>query len=451
MLPGIATIWFYWIVECKYPPPLSYVAPPLSLAATPAAITPAIAFEDDGTQGDGAGAAAGDLADDGDVLDGEGDEGEEEEGEDGGRGGRRVRPRVSRTAASSRAGGRGRRSGRRGGAQQQQEQDEGGEEDGSGEREAVDLSSAFVKYDRLLHGERRAGQPAREILTRNFLRKFIHYARLRTPVLSNQVRRKASNGAGHKAGAVMASVDAQVQDIRGSEGSCMVYTPVCSFKDVSQKFRVETKVLDALQVDAFQLSTFPTLLLAPCLFPCAAPQCTSLICTALQASEKIAQAYAEMRAAGMDPSRRVSGCSVVLCLAECPNLPCTTRTFSLLPPSSLILILSHLMLSHVMSCYVISFHLKSSHLVLSHHRLSSPLLSGHGWHSPRHCSLPRDHHSSLHGACQAQAAQTGGKGGGEGGDRRERGKGGGGSFFHGMLVHGPHGFKGKRQLISSCR
>ena len=201
------------------------MAPPFSPAATPAAITPAIAFEDDGTQGDGAGAAAGDLADDGDVLDGEGDEGEEEEGEDGGRGGRRVRPRVSRTAASSRAGGRGRRSGRRGGAQQQQEQDEGGEEDGSGEREAVDLSSAFVKYDRLLHGERRAGQPAREILTRNFLRKFIHYARLRTPVLSNQVRRKASNGAGHKAGAVMASVDAQVQDIRGSEGSAWCTRP----------------------------------------------------------------------------------------------------------------------------------------------------------------------------------------------------------------------------------
>eukprot|EP00271_Cylindrocystis_brebissonii_P011699 TRINITY_DN29612_c0_g1_i1.p1 TRINITY_DN29612_c0_g1~~TRINITY_DN29612_c0_g1_i1.p1 ORF type:complete len:500 (+),score=137.57 TRINITY_DN29612_c0_g1_i1:42-1502(+) len=58
------------------------------------------------------------------------------------------------------------------------------EDDDDGEEE----TSIYVKYDRLLHGEKRKrrGVGARkELLTTKFLKKFIHYAKGRTPKLSD--------------------------------------------------------------------------------------------------------------------------------------------------------------------------------------------------------------------------------------------------------------------------
>ncbi|GJP32195.1 hypothetical protein CLOM_g16792 [Closterium sp. NIES-68] len=55
---------------------------------------------------------------------------------------------------------------------------------------AADLAANLVKYDRLLHGERKAGEPIRKILKKRFLKKFFHFARGRTPVLSNRAAEK---------------------------------------------------------------------------------------------------------------------------------------------------------------------------------------------------------------------------------------------------------------------
>ncbi|CAI7844764.1 unnamed protein product [Closterium sp. NIES-53] len=64
---------------------------------------------------------------------------------------------------------------------------DGGGGRGGGSSGAADLAANLVKYDRLLHGERKAGEPIRKILKKRFLKKFFHFARGRTPVLSNRV------------------------------------------------------------------------------------------------------------------------------------------------------------------------------------------------------------------------------------------------------------------------
>jgi len=56
-----------------------------------------------------------------------------------------------------------------------------------------------VKYDQVLHGTRRQGlgtKGAKSLVTRKFLKKFIHYAHARTPRLSDdgeQEHRKENN------------------------------------------------------------------------------------------------------------------------------------------------------------------------------------------------------------------------------------------------------------------
>lgn len=55
------------------------------------------------------------------------------------------------------------------------------------DEEAEIATAIFVKYNRLLHGERRARQGKRETLTIKFLKKYIHYAKSRhQPVLSDE-------------------------------------------------------------------------------------------------------------------------------------------------------------------------------------------------------------------------------------------------------------------------
>ena len=48
-------------------------------------------------------------------------------------------------------------------------------------------ASIYVKYDRLLHGDKRLHKGKREVLTTKFLKKFIHYAKGRTPKLTEEV------------------------------------------------------------------------------------------------------------------------------------------------------------------------------------------------------------------------------------------------------------------------
>ena len=57
------------------------------------------------------------------------------------------------------------------------------------EDEVDGQASIYVKYDRLLHGEKRFHKGKREVLTIKFLKKFIHYAKGRTPKLTEEVRR----------------------------------------------------------------------------------------------------------------------------------------------------------------------------------------------------------------------------------------------------------------------
>lgn len=47
--------------------------------------------------------------------------------------------------------------------------------------------SLFMKYDRLLHGEKKGRKKLGDVLTRSFLKKFIHYAKSRTPKLTEEV------------------------------------------------------------------------------------------------------------------------------------------------------------------------------------------------------------------------------------------------------------------------
>ncbi|MCO5571154.1 hypothetical protein L7F22_024888 [Adiantum nelumboides] len=55
------------------------------------------------------------------------------------------------------------------------------------DEEAEVATAIFVKYNRLLHGERRVRQAKRETLTIKFLKKYIHYAKSRhQPVLSDE-------------------------------------------------------------------------------------------------------------------------------------------------------------------------------------------------------------------------------------------------------------------------
>ena len=56
------------------------------------------------------------------------------------------------------------------------------------EEEADGQASIYVKYDRLLHGDKRLHKGKREVLTIKFLKKFIHYAKGRTPKLTEEVR-----------------------------------------------------------------------------------------------------------------------------------------------------------------------------------------------------------------------------------------------------------------------
>lgn len=59
------------------------------------------------------------------------------------------------------------------------------EEDAEQEAEG----GVFVKYDQVLHGTRRQGaKGAKSLVTRKFLKKFIHYAHARTPRLTDEVR-----------------------------------------------------------------------------------------------------------------------------------------------------------------------------------------------------------------------------------------------------------------------
>ena len=57
------------------------------------------------------------------------------------------------------------------------------------DEEAEIATAIFVKYNRLLHGERRGRHGKRETLTIKFLKKYIHYAKSRhQPVLTDEVR-----------------------------------------------------------------------------------------------------------------------------------------------------------------------------------------------------------------------------------------------------------------------
>lgn len=62
------------------------------------------------------------------------------------------------------------------------------EEDAEQEGDGV-----YVKYDQVLHGSRRQStKGAKTLVTRKFLKKFIHYAHARTPRMSDEVRRACS-------------------------------------------------------------------------------------------------------------------------------------------------------------------------------------------------------------------------------------------------------------------
>lgn len=61
--------------------------------------------------------------------------------------------------------------------------------DGGDDEEAEHGTAVFVKYNRLLHGEKRTTRHTkRDKLTTKFLKKYIHYAKSRMmPVLTEEV------------------------------------------------------------------------------------------------------------------------------------------------------------------------------------------------------------------------------------------------------------------------
>lgn len=65
-------------------------------------------------------------------------------------------------------------------------------EDSDEEEEAKADNTIFVKYDRLLHGDKRTRGATRELLNVRFLKKYIGYAKERwTPTLTDDVRHLA--------------------------------------------------------------------------------------------------------------------------------------------------------------------------------------------------------------------------------------------------------------------
>lgn len=56
------------------------------------------------------------------------------------------------------------------------------------EEDADPATTVFVKYNRLLHGERRTRHSKKEVLTVKFFKKYINYAKTRIqPVLTEEV------------------------------------------------------------------------------------------------------------------------------------------------------------------------------------------------------------------------------------------------------------------------
>jgi hypothetical protein len=64
-------------------------------------------------------------------------------------------------------------------------------EESDEEEEAKQDPSIYVKYDRLLHGDKRTRGATKELLNVRFLKKYITYAKERwTPLLTKEVRQQ---------------------------------------------------------------------------------------------------------------------------------------------------------------------------------------------------------------------------------------------------------------------